>query len=123
ARSEVSNRWPQFLPDGQHLLYTGYRPGGKNMTVWFASLDSKSRKRIMDSSSMVTYVEPGYLLYVREHALMAQVFNLKHAELRGSPFILAEDVDAEGEAGLTGRASFSAARNGMLAFLQGATPQ
>jgi hypothetical protein len=123
ARSEVSHRWPQFLPDGQYLLYTGYRPGGKNMTVWFASLDSKSKKRIMDSTSMVAYVEPGYLIYVREHSLVAQAFNLKRAELMGSAFILAEDVDAEGEAGLTGRASFSAASNGTLAFLQGVTPK
>jgi len=123
TQSEVSHRWPQFLPDGHHVLYNGYRPGGKSMTVWLGSLDTKSKKRIMESNSMVVYVEPGYLIYVREHSLVAQVFDLKHTELTGIPFILAEDVDVEGEAGLTGRASFSAAGNGALAFLQGVTPQ
>jgi len=123
APTEVSHRWPQFLPDGRHLLYVGYRPGVKTMTAWFGSLDSKSKKRVIDTGSMVTYVEPGYLLSVREHSLVAQAFDSKRGELQGPPFILAEDVDAEGEGGLTGRASFSANSNGTLAFLQGVTPK
>jgi Tol biopolymer transport system component len=114
-----SHRWPYFLPDGRHFLYLGYRSGRALMPIWVASLDSKDKKRVLESISMVEYAEPGYLIYVREHSLVAQGFEVKNLELKGNPIPLAESLEAEGMSGVTGRASFSVAQNGVLAYLAG----
>jgi eukaryotic-like serine/threonine-protein kinase len=119
AEQELSDRWPYFLPDGRHFLYSGYRSGGSRMPVWVASLDSKDKKRVLESISMVEFTEPGYLIYVREHSLVAQGFEAKNLELKGNPFSLAVSLEPEGLNGITGRASFTVAEGGVLAYLAG----
>jgi dipeptidyl aminopeptidase/acylaminoacyl peptidase len=59
------------------------------------------------------------LIYVREHSLVAQGFEAKNLELKGNPFSLAESLEAEGLSGITGRASFTVAEGGVLAYLAG----
>jgi serine/threonine protein kinase len=114
-----SHRWPYFLPDGRHFLYMGYQTGRTRMPIWLASLESKDKKKVLESISKVEYTEPGYLVYIREHSLVAQRFEVKNLELQGNPFPLAESVEAEGDIGITGRASFSVAEGGDLAYLLG----
>jgi eukaryotic-like serine/threonine-protein kinase len=119
TEKEGSNRWPHFLPDGRHFLYMAYHTGAKSMPIWLASLDSRDKRRILESISMVEYTEPGYLVYVLDHSLVAQAFEVRNLELKGNPFLLAESVEAEGEAGITGRASFTVAGGGVFAYLAG----
>jgi Tol biopolymer transport system component len=119
AEQELSDRWPYFLPDGRHFLYMGYHSAQTRMPIWVASLGSKDKKRVFVSISMVEYTEPGYLIYVREHSLVAQGFEAKNLELKGNPFPLAESLEAEGLSGITGRASFTVAEGGVLAYLEG----
>ena len=71
---EISDRWPHFLPDGRQFLYMGYKPGGTRLPIWLGSLDSKDKKQVFESISMVEYAAPGYLIYVREHSLVARNF-------------------------------------------------
>src|SRR6202162_444593 len=117
TEKEVSDRWPYFLPDGRHFLYMGYRSGRPRMPIWIASLDSKDKKRVLESVSMVQYAGPGYLVYVREHSLVAQGFEAERLELKGNPLPLFESLEAEGESGITGRAPFTVAEGGVLAYL------
>jgi eukaryotic-like serine/threonine-protein kinase len=119
TEKETSHRWPYFLPDGRHFLYMRYQSGRTRMPIWLGSLDSKDRKRVLESVSMVEYTEPGFLIYVREHSLVAQGFEAKNLELKGNPFTLAESLEAEGVNGVTGRASFTVAEGGVLAYLAG----
>jgi eukaryotic-like serine/threonine-protein kinase len=119
AEQELSDRWPYFLPDGRHFLYLGYRSGRSRMPVWVASLDSTDKKRVLESISMVEFTEPGYLIYIREHSLVAQRFEAKNLELKGNPFSLAVSLEPEGMSGITGRASFTVAEGGVLAYLAG----
>jgi serine/threonine protein kinase len=114
-----SHRWPYFLPDGRHFLYMGYQSGRSRKPIWLGSLDSKEKKKVLESISKVEYTEPGYLIYIREHSLVAQRFELKNLELQGNPLPLGESVEAEGDIGITGRASFSVAEGGVLAYLVG----
>jgi len=118
-----SHRWPYFLPDGRHFLYMGYQSGRTLMPIWVASLDSKDKKKVLESISKVEYTEPGFLIYTREHSLVAQGFEVKNLELQDNPFLLAESVEAEGDIGVTGRASFSVAKGSVLAYLVGETRQ
>ena len=113
---EISDRWPHFLPDGRRFLYMGYQPGGTRLPIWLGSLDSKDKKRVFESISMVEYAAPGYLIYIREHSLVAQEFQANNLELEGTPFPLAESMEAEGESGITGRASFTVAESGVISL-------
>jgi len=74
TRKENSHRWPQFLPDGRHYLFTARSTEARNNAVYFGSLDSSP-------AALLTYVEsqvlpiPGALLFVREQTLFRQPFN------------------------------------------------
>src|SRR5215472_14152578 len=63
-----SHRWPQFLPDGRHFLYLSRQ---EKSGIYVGSLDSKETRRILYSQVSAMYAPPGYLLFVRESALMA----------------------------------------------------
>jgi Tol biopolymer transport system component len=88
-QGEISHRWPQFLPDGRHFLYLSRQ---EKSAIYVGSLDSKETKRILDSDFNASYSPEGYLLFVRESALMAQPFDTGKLELTGEPFLLAEQV-------------------------------
>jgi Tol biopolymer transport system component len=120
SRSEITHLWPRFLPDGKHFLYaafygafgTGTGAGG----VYVASLDSKEKKLILNSSSNAAYVLPGYLLFARQGTLMAQPFDAGRLQLTGEAVPIAEGVQNNS----TGGAAFTASDNGVLAYRSGA---
>ena len=60
--SESSHRWPWFLPDGRHFLYTAFSPDQNKSAVYAGDLDSKERKRVLAVNSNAVYSQPGYLL-------------------------------------------------------------
>jgi dipeptidyl aminopeptidase/acylaminoacyl peptidase len=107
--------WPEFLPDGRRYLYMviGENPQDQMLTV--GTLDSKDSKPLFKATSRVMYAEPGYLLFVREHTLVAQKFNLDSLSLEGEAIPLGEGLGVDD----VGLASFSASRNGLLAFRAG----
>jgi Tol biopolymer transport system component len=63
----------------------------------------------------VEYAEPGYLLFVRENTLVAQKFNAGALKVEGDATPLGEGLGVDA----VGLASFSASRNGVLAFREG----
>jgi eukaryotic-like serine/threonine-protein kinase len=120
SKAETSHRWPWFLPDGRHFLYFA-RTGGKPIdSVYAASLDSPERKFILEASSGVAYVAPGYLLFVRGRTLFAQAFDARKLELRGEAVPIAEGVEPTGEVGPSAYGPFSASGNGVLVYRTGA---
>jgi eukaryotic-like serine/threonine-protein kinase len=111
---ENSHRCPQFLPDGRHFLYFS-RQTEKN-GIYVGSLDSKESKRILDTAFNAVYAEPGYLLFMRESALMAQPFDADSLELTGDAFQLADRV-AVRTLGQTSLCSVS--ESGVLVYVSG----
>ncbi len=94
AQMQVSHRWPVFLPDGRHYLYLACNFSGyldKNFIV-LGSLDSNETHQVVNASSNAIYAEPGYLLFWRDNALVAQRFDLRTASLSGEPHILNDAV-------------------------------
>jgi Tol biopolymer transport system component len=94
SQYQVSNRWPVFLPDGRHFLYLACNFSGrldKNVIV-LGSLDSSERRVILNASTNAVYAEPGYLLYWRDNALVAQRFDLRSYSLAGEPRIVSDAV-------------------------------
>ena len=104
----VQARFPEFLPDGRHFLYSGGDQGGDKLegrSIYYGSLDGTPPIRLLpDLISNATYVQTagaprqdgasqdGYLLFRRGEALMAQRFNPTRVSLSGDASPIAEKV-------------------------------
>jgi serine/threonine protein kinase/Tol biopolymer transport system component len=106
---DVSGRWPRFLPDGRHFLYSA------GTSIRLGSLDSKSSTLLVETLSDAIYSQ-GYMLYLRDDNLVAQLFDLKRLALAGEPVTVAENVRSVGN---LRRGVFSVSQNGMLAYQSG----
>ena len=94
SQFQVSHRWPVFLPDGRHFLYLACNFSGrldKNM-IMLGALDSDEKRTIVNASTNAVYVDPGYLVYWRDNALVAQHFDLRSYALTGEPHTLSDAV-------------------------------
>ncbi len=89
SREETSHRYPQFLPDGRHYIYLARSRRREYQGIYVGSLGSTERKLLVTADANAAYVAPGYLLFVRDSALMAQRFDLRRLELTGGAAALA----------------------------------
>ncbi|HSP69937.1 MAG TPA: protein kinase [Bryobacteraceae bacterium] len=117
ARKEESHRYPWFLPDGRHFLYSARSTDTEKTAVLIGDLDSKDRKEILKVASNAVYVSPGYLLFARDRTLMAQPFDAAKLQTTGDALPIAEQVDYRAGANLYGY--FAASQNGVLAYASG----
>jgi Tol biopolymer transport system component len=94
SQFQVSHRWPVFLPDGRHFLYLACNFSGRldKNTILVGALDSDEKRSIVTASTNAYYVDPGYLLYWRDNALVAQRFDLHSYSLTGEPRIVSDAV-------------------------------
>ncbi len=104
--------WPWFLPDGKRFLYTIRNPDGGGGVM--LAEPGRAPRRIASTSSSVQYVDPGYVLFVREGALLAQRLDLDVGKLVGEPFPIAAHVSYYFLS--TGHASFAASPSGTLVY-------
>jgi serine/threonine protein kinase len=83
---------PEFLAGTQQLLYRVSSGNGRNNSYYVTSLDASERKLIatLDAGN-VTYSQ-GHLLFMQNHTLMAQPFDLKNLAIAGSPRPIANGV-------------------------------
>ncbi len=115
----VSHRYPAFLPDGQHFLYTS--EGGSNPGIYVASLDDPVGLMLLPDPSSAVFAPGvydrgvGHLIFVRDGRLMAQPFDPSALEFRGEAFVLAERALW----GDSGAAAVSVSDNGILTYLGG----
>jgi len=115
ARGETGNAWPQCLPDGRHFLYLALSTRPESTALKLGDLRSaNTRVLLVGNLSRIEYVSPGYVLFVRDRALLAQRFDAGKLALRGEPFPIVDDVAVGG--GGAANAEFSASENGVLVF-------
>ena len=131
AAGENNHRAPWFLPDGQHFLYTARNLDPRKTRVYVDSIDARpgtqTRREVLAGDTNAVYVpfirsglgfsDEGYLLFVREHTLMAQRFDPAQAKTKGDSVPLAEPVDYVPG---VGQGIFSGSRNGTLVCTWGA---
>jgi Tol biopolymer transport system component len=77
------------------------------------SLDTTEAWDLGPIGASAVYAEPGFLLFRREGALVAQPFDLASRQLRGSPMPIVDDV---GYNVISYQGLFSASSNGVLVF-------
>jgi serine/threonine protein kinase/roadblock/LC7 domain-containing protein len=115
-----SHRWPFFLPDGNHFLYNAVNhdsPNSPDTAVFFASIDGKENRLLFRTNSSAVYAT-GYLLSLRDNALVAQPFDPSAGKFTGEAQTLTENVNLDG--GLW-RANLSVSNNGVLLYASGTT--
>ena len=118
-KKENSHRWPHFLSDGRHFLFTARSDVKENNMIYVGSLDSREIKPLLSAQSSAVYVDPGYLLYVRDGTLMARAFAAATLSLSGDAVAIAAQVNHNTP---SSEASFSASADGsVLAYLANVT--
>jgi serine/threonine protein kinase/Tol biopolymer transport system component len=112
---ETSHRWPHFLPDGRHFLYTASSgpccPAARRSSIRIGSLDSAETTTLFETESSVSYVS-GHLLFARDQTLMAQPFDPQTRQPHGEAFPIGENVSTEGSRYV----GASASQNGTLVY-------
>jgi len=112
AQGETAHIFPQFLPNGRFL----YAARGAKPSLYVQSLDSSDRQFVMNVVGRTLFSPPGYLLYLRDNALLAHRWNPDSLQLQGEPALIADDVRS---GGANGRNAFSVSTNGVLAYRAG----
>ncbi len=90
----LSLRWPFFLPDGKHFLYsTQNSQSGSSPTdgVFVASMGDAKGREILHVSSNSQYAD-GYIFYLRQSILLAQKFDPGNLSLSGEGIPIAENM-------------------------------
>ena len=114
ARGEAGLRFPSFLPDGRHFLYTSMLADSSfKWRVCVGSLDGGAPRVLVRSESGAIYAEPGWLLYSRRGAIVAQRFDAGVRKLQGDPVVL---PDVSLAVNLAGAPLVSASNTGMFAY-------
>jgi Tol biopolymer transport system component len=93
-KTEITHRWPLFLPDGRHFLYVSRASGTERRDVgrlMLASLDAPDANVLIEDATNALYVEPGYLIYGRSASLYAWRFDVKSLRLEGQAFPIVKD--------------------------------
>ena len=91
ANGGVLHALPTLLPGGDQFLYLS--SGGPTSTARAASIQHGDLKAVigLDRVGTVMYAA-GFLIYLRDGALVAQPFDTRALELRGTATVLAEHV-------------------------------
>jgi serine/threonine protein kinase len=118
----VAAMWPAFLPDGNHYVFQAL--GLTNPGIYLDEIDdwsSQCTRLIRQDSFDMTAARyaSGHLLFVRNHALVAQPFDTRSLKLSGDAFPLAQGFGI----GALGTPDFDVSDNGVLVFRkEGAHP-
>ena len=124
---QTSHRFPAFLPDGRHFLY--YAEGTPDTRgIYLGALDAQSTSRLTAADTAGAYLpagpgsarasrDGGWLLWVREGALVAQRLDLERQALSGDPLSIADPVAVDAA---TNAAAVSVSVAGLVAYRTGA---
>jgi len=115
TRGETSHRFPSFLPDGRHFLFTVNDVSGKpESPVRVAALDDPRPKPLLEAATAAVFAAPDRVVFTRELALLSQRLDLRSFRLVGEPQLLADEPEVNGPIQLTPIVSCS--RNGAMIY-------
>jgi len=117
---ETFHRFPAFLPDGRHFLYSASVgtccPPSKPGRIRIGTLNSMESTTVAEADSSPVFAS-GHVLFNRGATLIAQPFDETSLQLTGEAFPVAENVSSEGSR----YTSFAVSENGVLVFATGVT--
>ena len=113
--------WPQLLPDGEHILHAAFDVKAARWSILASTFnDSAAPREILMADSRAVYTQsrrsgPGYLLYVRGGALLAQAFDARSLKTIGDASVVVPRIYSFAPAG---SADFSVSHGGELLVYQ-----
>jgi serine/threonine-protein kinase len=116
GETDISHRWPQWLPGGETILFTSVSNDADNFegaNLEVLTVATGERKVVHRGGYHGRYVATGHILYVHEGTLFALPFDPKKLEPRGSQMPVLEDLEATV---VQGAAQFDVAQNGVLVY-------
>ncbi len=114
AKGELAHWWPQFLPDGRHVLFTNFSTPIERAKIEVVDLKTGARKVLVSGGVFGRYVSAGYLLYARGETVLAQPFDPGSLTTSGSAVVVVEDVAMSSSNGIAG---YATSANGTLAYV------
>ena len=91
ARKEAAHRFPAFLPDGRHFLYSSLPGKDGKFEIFAGSLDDPSRTDLGALEATPVFAEPGWLMYSRQGVLAALPFDPRALKITGDPVMLDDE--------------------------------
>ena len=109
-------RFPQFLPDGRHFIYSGPGASDSSRGIYLGELDGSAPRRLLDANSAAVYASSGHLLFVRQGTLMAQALDAPTLTVVSDPVSVASGISVIEPLGL---APLSASAAGPVVYRTG----
>src|SRR5262249_18662822 len=125
SRLVNSHPYPTFLPDGRHFLYSVTSGQKETNGVYLGSLDGAVNRRLLDEVTVIKYMAAvpgdtaggaGWLIFVRDGALLARPFDTCRLEFTGEPLSLSDKVGSDPIPIALNYYTFSVSDNGVLVF-------
>ena len=113
SRGEFSHRWPEFLPDGDTVLFTIGTVGEWDAAEIAAqSLTTGRRISILKGGTNPRYLASGHVAYAHDGAIWAAPFDANRLTLSGSPARVLEGVATSAD----GAAQFAVSPSGTTVY-------
>ncbi len=114
---EISHRFPQFLPGGNHVVYVAYTNADPDEgVIKVVDLETGESRDVHRGGTYPRYSKSGHLLFWREATVFGAPFDLKKMELTEIPVPVLQGVAGNQEGG----AQYDLADEGTLVYLPGA---
>ena len=112
-------RYPVFLPDGHHFLYTAVAGSSDKNGIHLGALSGENRRIVADAIGVVlasgTSSRVDHILFVRENTLLGQPFDTATFRTSGDAFPVADSLHSFIPGGV-GYLPVAASENGVLIF-------
>jgi eukaryotic-like serine/threonine-protein kinase len=119
TKGDRTHRWPQALPDGDHVLFTvgtmDSPEGYDDSEIAVVSSSTGKRSIVLKGARMAFFVPTGHLIYARGDVLYAVPFDLRKLQVRGTAAPLVQNVSGDTSDG----ASFVGISERGLVYLSG----
>jgi serine/threonine-protein kinase len=119
SEGEVTQRWPQVLPDGKGVLFTGNTLANdayNDASLVVQALPTGARTVVQRGGYYGRYVPSGHLTYLHDGTLFAAPFDLDRLVVTGPPVPVVEGVMSNVD---TGGAQLAVSAGGTMVYLPG----
>jgi eukaryotic-like serine/threonine-protein kinase len=80
--------WPQWLPGGEHVLFSIHKQGGQAEGVAILSLKTGEKRVVVADAAYGRLAPTGHLLFVRGGNLLAAAFSQSRLEITGESIVV-----------------------------------
>jgi hypothetical protein len=117
-KGDVSQRWPDFLPDGKEVLFAASPTSGNwiNAHVAVQSVGTGKQVNLIQGGTNPRYTPSGHLVYVQGGSLMAMPFDPQRLTVTGTAVPVVEGVL---QSPSSGAAQYGFSSTGSLVYVPG----